>query len=229
MDSLINLTEGEKKLYQDGFYSGEFNEDLYIKRSIDDGSNKPKYYISVYTKINGLLRQQGYLYFYLDYENKQSNFIGIKVEKEYRNLNIASFLIATWIDLCMNNNYKLGINEKQRKPFLLYLLKTYGFEILDTSLYETRPDVITVCRSLDFSDKRKMLLFKDPKHEDNFIKTNVYKEDNYEIIHSGNGIIMLDNIILPLQNMNKNSIHYELLDEIMAEYKVENTISKHKK
>ena len=104
-----------------------------------------------------------------------------------------------------------------------------GFEILDTSLYETRPDVITVCRSLDFSDKRKMLLFKDSMHENNFIKTNIFKEDNYEIIHSNEGIIMLDNVILPLQNRHKNSVHYELLDELLAEYKVQNTISKHTK
>ncbi len=229
MNSLNNLTEGEKKLFKDGFYSGDFDENLYIKKAIDDGSGKPKFYISVYTNINGDLILQGYLYFYLDFENKQSNFIGIMVNKEYRNLNIASFLVANWIDLCMNNNYKLGVNDKQRKPFLLYLLKSYGFEILDTSLYETRPDVITVCRSLDFSDKRKMLLFKDSMHENNFIKTNIFKEDNYEIIHSNEGIIMLDNVILPLQNRHKNSVHYELLDELLAEYKVQNTISKHTK
>ncbi len=229
MDSLKNLSEGEKELYQSGFFSGNYDEDIYIKKSIDDGSNKPKFYISVYTNINGELRQQGYLYFYLDYETKQSNFIGIKVEPEYRNLNIASFLIATWIDLCMNNNYKLGVNEKQRKPFLLYLLKSFGFEILNTSLYKTRPDVITVCRSLDFKNKEKLLLFKDPKHEENFSKTTIFKEDNYRIIHSNSGIIMLDNVILPLQNMHKNPIHYELLDELLADYKTVNTINKHKK
>ncbi len=229
MDSLNNLSEGERQIFKEGFYSGEFDEDLYIKKAVDDGSGKPKFYISVFTKVNGELKMQGYLYFYLDFENKQSNFIGIMVNKEYRNLNIASFLVANWIDLCMNNNYKLGVNDKQRKPFLLYLLKSYGFEILDTSLYETRPDVITVCRSLDFSDKRKMLLFKDSMHENNFIKTNIFKEDNYEIIHSNEGIIMLDNVILPLQNRHKNSVHYELLDELLAEYKVQNTISKHSK
>ena len=229
MDTLNNLKEGEKTLYQTGFYAGNYDEDLYIKKSIDDGSHRPKFYISVYTRINNELRQQGYLYFYLDYETKQSNFIGIKVEPEYRNLNIASFLIATWIDLCLNNGYKLGVNEKQRKPFLLYLLKTFGFEILNTSLYETRPDVITCCRSLDYSNKSKMLFFKDPKHEENFLKTNIIKEDNYQIIHSTNGIIRLDNIILPLQNMHHNPVHYELLDDLMAEVKTNITIAKHKK
>ena len=229
MDTLNKLNDGEKTLYQTGFFSGNYSEDLYLKKSIDDGSHKPKFYISVYTRINNELRQQGYLYFYLDYETKQSNFIGIKVEPEYRNLNIASFLIATWIDLCLNNGYNLGVNEKQRKPFLLYLLKTFGFEILDTSLYETRPDVITCCRSLDYTNKAKMLLFKDPKHEENFIKTNIMKEDNYQIIHSTNGIIRLDNIILPLQSAHRNPAHYELLDEMIAELKTNHIISKHKK
>ena len=73
--------------------------------------------------------------FYLDKENKTSEFIGIGVAPEYRDLNIGSFLIASWIDLCLNNGYDfLGANKKQRKPFLLYLLKTYGFEIFDKSI-----------------------------------------------------------------------------------------------
>ena len=229
MEALKNLSDGEKTLYQSGFYSGDYSEDLYFKKSIDDGSHKPKFYISVYTRINNELRQQGYLYFYLDYETKQSNFIGIKVEPKYRNLNIASFLIATWIDLCLNNGYNLGVNEKQRKPFLIYLLKTFGFEILDTSLYQSRPDVITCCRYLDYSKKDKLLLFKDSKHESNFMKTTIFNEDNYKIIHDTSGIVLLDNIILPLQNSKRNPVHYELLDELVAEMKTNHTISKHKK
>lgn len=228
MKSFKNLEEGNKVLYREGFFSGDYNQDLYIKKSIDDGSNKPKFFISAYTTINGNLRQQGYIYFYLDYETKSSNFIGIKVESDYRNLNIASFLVASWIDFCKNNGYDyLGVHPKQRKPFLLYLLKTYGFEILDKSLYDTRKDVITICRSLDLEDKRKLLLFKDPKHEKVFIGTNIYQHDNYEIIHNSDGIIKLDDIILPLQNMRRNPINYELLDFLKAQEKIETVISRH--
>ena len=83
--------------------------------------------------------------------------------------------------------------------------------------------------SLNYADKTKMLLFKDSKHEEVFKKTNIMKEDNYQIIHSINGIVRLDNIILPLQNMHRNPVHYELIDELIAEVKTNITISKHKK
>lgn len=228
MKRFENLEEGNKVLYKKGYFSGDYNQDLYIKKAVDDGSNKPKFFISAYTSINGNLRQQGYIYFYLDYETRSSNFIGIKVENDYRNLNIASLLVASWIDFCKNNGYDfLGVNHKQRKPFLLYLLKTYGFEILDKSLYDTRKDVITICRSGDFNDKRKLLLFKDSKHEQVFIGTDIYQHDNYEIIHNTDGIILLDSIILPLQNMRRNPVNYELLDFVQANKKVETVISRH--
>ena len=230
MGKLENIDIGDRQLYKTGFFSGDYNQDLYLKRSIDDGSNKPKFYIGAFSNINGRLIQQGYLYFYLDYETKTSSFIGIAVEEEFRNLNIASFLVASWIDLCMNNGYDfLGTYEKQKKPFLLYLLKTYGFEILDKTQYETRPDVISVCRNIEKQDKRKYLLFRDKKHEKAFMTTNVYTHDNYEIIDNTKGKIVLDNVILPLQNMKKNRIRYELLDKVIAENKTDEVISRHKR
>lgn len=230
MSKLENLPEGERQIYKDGFFSGDYNQDLYLKKSVMDESNRPKFFLSVFSKINGELVQQGYLYFFLDYETKASYFIGVKVFEEYRNLNIGSFLVASWIDLCMNHGYNfLGVNEKQRKPFLLYLLKTYGFEILDKSLYSTRPDVISICRNENLLDKSKMLLFKDQKHEKVFIGTNIYKSDNYKIIHNQGGVIVLDNVILPLQSRTRNQVDYALRDQIMAEIKTETVISKHKR
>lgn len=230
MSKLENLETGKRTLYSSGYFSGDYNQELYLKRAVDDGSNKPKFYISVFSNINDNLVQQGYLYFYLDFETKRSHFIGVKVEEEYRDLNIGSFLVASWIDFCLNNGFDfLGVNEKQRKPFLLYLLKTYGFEILDKSLYEVRPDVISICRSLDKNDKRKFLLFRDFKHEKNFIGTNIYKSDNYEIIHSDAGIMHLDDIILPLQDRKRNQVKYELLDLDLAESKTNTIISRHKR
>lgn len=225
-----NMQPNDKVLYSDRVFSKDFDQKLFLRRSIDDGSNRPKYYLNVLTNINGKLVQQGYLYFYLDYEKKTSDFIGIKVNEEYRNLNIGSFLIATWIDLCFNNGYNfLGTSEKQRKPFLLYMLKTYGFEILDRSLYDKRPDVITICRSIDLLDRKKYLLFRDPKHESNFKQTNIYSHDNYETVHNTDGMILLDNVVLPLQSRRRNLAPYSLLDAIKAEEKSKITISNHKK
>lgn len=228
MGIIENIEEGNSKLYSTGYFSGEYNQELYLKKTAMDKSNRPRYYINVFSKINGELVEQGYLYFYLNYEEKTSYFIGVNVKEEYRNLNIGSFLVASWIDLCLNNGYDfLGVNAKQRKPFMLYLLKTYGFEILDKSLYESRPDVISICRNADFSDKNKYLLFRDSKHEEIFTKTNVFKTDNYKIAHSKEGIIHLDDIILPLQSRRKNQVDYELLDKTLAETKSENVISRH--
>lgn len=230
MGKIENLEIGNRLLYSEGYFSGNYNQDLYIKRSNDDGSNRPKYFLSAFTNLNGELRQQGFLYFYLDHDTKSSYFIGIKVEEPYRNLNIGSFLVASWIDLCLNNGYDfLGVHEKQRKPFLLYLLKTYGFEILDKSLYDTRPDVISICRDKDLERKEKLLLFRDSKHEQTFMGTNIYKTDNYKIIHSPEGIIHLDNIILPLQSRKRNQIQYELLNQELAELKADTVISRHRK
>ncbi len=230
MAKLEQLNEGESTLYKDGFFSGDFNQDLYLKKSKMDVSNRPKYVLRVYSKINGELVLQGYLYFFLDYKTKASYFIGLKVMEEFRNLNIGSFLVASWIDLCINNGYNfLGVNEKQRKPFLLYLLKTYGFEIFDKSLYQTRPDVISICRNIDFIDKSKMLLFKNEKHEKVFMGTNIYKSDNYKIIHDTKGVIILDNVILPLQSRKKVQVDYTLIDEALAKTKTESVISNHKR
>lgn len=232
MSKLENLEIGNKELYSTGYFSGEYNQDLYLKRAVDDGSNHPKFYIGAFTNINGELVRQGYLYFYLDYEDgiKISTFIGMSVEEQFRNLNIGSFLIASWIDLCLNNGYDfLLAHKKQRKPFLLYLLKTYGFEVFDKSLYSARSDVISICRSSDLNDRRKLLLFKDSKHEDVFAKTNVYKHDNYKIIHSTNGVILLDKVILPLQDAKRSPVEYELLDEELAENKAHTIIYRHKR
>lgn len=230
MSKLENLDTQERTLYKEGYFSGDYDQTLYLKRSVDDGSNKLKVYISAYSRINGELIQQGCIYFYLDPELHSSDFIGEKVKPEFRNLNIGSFLVASWIDLCLNNNYEfLGAHEKQRKPFLLYLLKTYGFEIFDKSLYETRPDVISILRSPDVLDKRKYLFFRDPKHEAIFKKTNVFQHDNYDLVPKPDGFIHLDNVILPLQNGKKNRIKYELWEDSIAEAKAEEVISRHKK
>ena len=230
MDALKNIPEGERILYKDNIFSGNYDQSIFLKKANDDGSHRPKYYISAFSPKDGMLSMQGYLYFYLDYETKKSYFVGVKVYPEFRNLNIASFLVATWIDLCLSNGYDfLGVNQKQRKPFLLYLLKTYGFEILDKSLYDTRPDVITICRNEDLLDYTKYLSFQDPKHESSFTKTNIWKEDNYHIIHDLEGFITLDNVILPLQNAKKANIDYQLVDTFIARAKTEETIKKHTK
>lgn len=229
MRKLENLEFGENVLYSTGYFSGNYEQILYLKRSIDDGSKRPKFYLSVFSNIHGELVQQGYLYFYLDYVEHVSYFIGIKVHPKYRDLHIGSFLIAHWIHLCFDYGYDvLGVNQKQRKPFLLYLLKTYGFELSDLSLYESSPDVIFIAKSILKEDHRKFLLFRDSKHERAFMKTNIYRSDNYVIAHNDTDLIILDQVLLPLQNRKRCRADYMLLDYDLASKKSQFVLSRHK-
>ena len=97
------LDTSVKYMYSTEYFSGDYNHNIYIMRAKEDDSRKPKFYIRATSNINGEEVIQGYMYFYLDYENKTSDFIGIKVHEQYRNLNISSLLISIWIDLCLNN------------------------------------------------------------------------------------------------------------------------------
>lgn len=227
MSILKNMNPKDQIIYDDRAISGNYDQTLFLKRAMGNPNEDPIFYIRAYGKTNDELVPQGYIYFHLNHETKSSSFVGVKVEEEFRNLNIASFLVASWIDLCMNNGYDfLGVKQKQRKPFLLYLLKKYGFEVLDKSLYETRPDVIAICRDYQYP-KQKLLLFKDQKHENAFAKTNVFKDDNYQLVRDTHGIVVLDNIILPLQGQKKANVNYSLLDEVLATEKTESTLKSH--
>lgn len=228
MEYFDRLVDRDKKLYSTDFYSGEYDHNIYLVRAKDDDSLKPKFYIWATTNVNGVEEKQGYLYFYLDPINRTSSFIGTKVLDKYQGLNISSLLVSVWIDLCLNNGIDfLSSNEKQRKPFLIYLLKKFGFEIFDKNLYETSNDVISICRR-DY-DKSKLLLFKNDMHEKVFKGTNVFNTGNYEIIHSFDGVEHLDDIIMPLQHFKSKNINYNLMYYDKAKVKVKNVLKNHKK
>ena len=230
MNIIKNIDIGNSLLYADNYFSNDYQHILYLKRVPNDANNKHKFYMNVYSFIDGELIHQGYLYFYIDFNSKTSSFIGLGVKQTFRNMNIGSLLIASWIDLCLNNNiYFLDTNEKQRKPFLLYLLKTYGFEVFDKSLYDTRNDVITICKSIDILDKRKFLLFKDSDHEKRFINTHIYQTDDYEITHSLLNLMTLDKVILPLNEIKRNLVKYNLLNREKVLEKTKLVLSRHKK
>ena len=221
MENFEKLEEGQKVLFEEGFYSGQYDQDIYIRKAIHDNNSPvkmPIFFISAVSMIDGHLTEQAHLYFYLDEITLTS----------YQN--IGSFLISYWINLCLKNGYEfLETTEKQKKPFLLYLLKTYGFEVSDLSLYETRPEVISICKSLDPGDSRKFLLFKNMNHEIQLSRTNVFKEDNYEIIHDASNYKILDCVLVPLQGCKKNPIIYKLQDYDFANEKSTDIIEKHRK
>jgi len=106
-----------------------------------------------------------------------------------------------------NNFYEYITNKKQRKPFLIYLLKLYGFEISDTTKYETARNTIYICKDLMSLDK--CLYFKSENEARNFRNSNMLKHDNYRILNSLEEIPIeiLDQVILTtpyeLQDFNK--------------------------
>ena len=53
----------------------------------------------------------------------------------------------------------------------------------------------------------------------------VYKKDNYQIVHDKKSVIVLDDVIMPLQNMSKESIDYYLFGLDKANEKVLKTMT----
>ena len=216
------------QLYSTSYFSNDYNHNIYYKYTNDAGQDK--IYISITTLINNQEVLQGYIYANVDNILNTSEFIGMKVEYKFRNQNIGSLLVSLWIDFCYNNGYDfLKTTNKQRKPFLLYLLKTYGFEVFNTRLYDTRKDVISICKKTDTEKQEKILLFKDKNHEKVFRNTNIFKTDNYQIANSTDNLTILDQVIMPLQNASRNPVNYELLDKQTADEKVNMVLSRHKK
>lgn len=227
---ITKLDFGERKVFSTDYFSGDYNQTLYIKKSVDDGSGRDKYYLQLYTLINGEPVMQGFIYFYLDFKNSACHFIGMRVIEQYRNLNIGSLLVSVWIDFCLNYGIEyIGVNHKQNKPFLLYMLKKYSFDVFDLNLYKTRSDVITICRSVDLKDTTKYLMFKDKRHQKNFIQTNSFKADNYKVIEDLLGCYDLDQVILPLQDIRRNPVDYYLQDKEYAAYESTRVLTSHRK
>ena len=226
---LDKLKEDKNIVYSTDYQSGNSRHVLYLKKALDDGSGLPKFYINALTMIKGKLVRQGFIYFYVDTVKRTSHFIGLGIEDEFRNLNIGNLLVAMWINFCFDNGLDfLGTNKKQRKPFLLYMLKKYGFDIPDVSLYDTSRDVISLYQNIDFDDKRKLLLFRDEKNGKKFSTMNIYKSDNYEIIRSSSGMIFLDRVIIPLEKVkDKEAVRYSLRDSELAKRKCSLVLDNH--
>ncbi|MCM1052998.1 MAG: GNAT family N-acetyltransferase [Ruminococcus sp.] len=174
-------------VYQNNVYR------ICLEKSFFKCQNLDQYFIKIYDKD---MHCVGYIYFYLDFNTKDCRYIGMYVKDAYRGLGFASLLMSYWLNICIDNDfYSCNTNKKQRKPFLLYLLKTYGFEIPDTSLYITSPHLISIYKDLDSTEK--CLLFKNERQAETFRQGTIMDGDNYQIISSPSlSHIHLDDVLL---------------------------------
>lgn len=186
----------EKIINDDLMFQGSVQR-TYIKKTRDSAGNRDYYFIYLY-KINenSDMNCQGYIYFYLDFDTKTSEYIGSYVKPDYRNNGLASLLTSSWIKLCLDYNINnLKTIRRQRKPFLLYLLKTYTFELPNVSVYQTSDNNIHIYRKDNSNEK--YLLFENKKQKETFRHGKIYREDNYNILDDpSSSYEKLDTVIL---------------------------------
>lgn len=181
MKSFFNIPYKECTLVKDGLVFGNWHQQISLTRYHCDTDIYDRYYLrsKIVTKDYSV-HDLGYLYFNIDPKTNKSKFIGVCVSEEYRNCGLASLLISSWIELCLDNGFEdLSTIPKQKKTFILYLLKKYSFELKNLNTYNTSQDVVYICKKENTNDK--LIMFKNPYKEVNFRNSNIMKTDNYKI------------------------------------------------
>lgn len=179
--NLFNMPYNKKILIYGNY---EERERVYFEKVYFPHKSVNQYFIKLF-KLNkyGTYLCDGYIYFYLDLLKKESNFIGLWVKPERRNEGLAQVLISYWVNLCLENGiYDLNTIHKQRKPFILYLLKKFKFDLLNIKLYESSLNTINICKCLD--NDVKCLYFKNPLQAETFKNSKILESDNYIILDS---------------------------------------------
>lgn len=179
------------------FYNNDKIHRLYLSKSFFASANKDQYFLKIFHYTpNKALTCEGYIYFYLDTTTCESSFIGAFVKPEYRGQGLSSYLFAAWIKFCLEAGfYHIKTSTKQRKPFLIYQLKTFSFEIEDPTLYGKSNYTINICKKDD--DRTKYLHFQLPEDAKRFAKGAVMHGDNYAILDTiDESTIILDDVLL---------------------------------
>lgn len=172
-------------------------QNITLSRYLCESDKCDRYYLRVNIIENGKSLNQGYLYFYLEPTTHESKFVGASIKDEYRNSGLCSLLISSWIDLTLNDGFiNLSTNPKQKKPFLLYLLKKYAFEVTNLNTYLTSDKVVYICKKHN-DYNHKYISFKSIQEERRFKTSNIMKTDNYEIVNRDDEAVeILDSVAL---------------------------------
>lgn len=219
---LKKLEYNEKTLFKNNLFYKDLQQIILLSKYHCDTDIKDRYYLRANILDNNKrLINQGFLYFYIDFSNQESNFIGVGVNDAYRNQGIASLLISSWIQLCLDESiYNLSTITKQRKPFILYLLKKYQFELANIKDYQTSSKTVYICKKDNSFEK--FLIFKNKYEKERFENSKVMIKDNYHIIDNlENEITIIDQVCL--------STPYYLQDQDKAYQKSLNCYNKYKR
>lgn len=193
---MMSILQKKDRLLIDTYYNNNKLRRLYLEKTYFVAKDINQYFIKLYgIDINGKYSCEGYIYFYLDDLKKESSFIGLYVNPECRNEGLASFLIANWLKICMDfGYYKFTTTKKQRKPFLIYLLKKMGFEIEDSSKYDKSNFTIKIYQSP--LNNNKYLEFKYAEFARKFMNSSIALEDNYCLLpRVSEGINYIDQVL----------------------------------
>lgn len=210
--------ENKEKIFYDSFHRE--NGDVLIYFSKHSSANDlPRFYFSFYEK-EALF---AYIYFYLNMGEKTSKFIGMYVNEEKRNEGYAKLLLSTWIQFCLHHSIEIiQTIERQRKPFIIYLLKTFGFDLLNEEKKQKDRRKIAICKKEDSCSKCLHFYYKN--QEMGFLNSHIMKEDNYEILSlfdlENPNIQVLDSILLLKSYVAyDNETTYEKAKQILKKYK----------
>lgn len=197
MINLKKINYNKIEVLESRLENPNYLQKIIIKKVYSAWDNKDHYFIYL-EKINpdGNYEKQGYLYFYYNEQDKRSEFIGLYINPKYRNQGFASLLISCWIRICIDNELSIiRTIQKQQKPFLIYLLKLYYFELQNKELYKIHSSLIDICKKEN--DKTKYLYFHNSIQAQQFSKGKIYQEDNYQILDDlPEDLKILDSVIL---------------------------------
>ena len=214
--------EYNKKYLLDTFINEDgYIKSLYLIKTLNKATKQDNYYLKLYlNSYDGNEFLLGYLYFFVTPKERKSKYVGTFVEPNNRDSGIASFLTSAWIKFCLEHNLDiLKTNRKQEKPFLLYLLKKYYFEINNPNLYETHEKTVFICKQ--DNNGKKVLYFNNDNIKNVFLRSSIFSKDNYEVIESlTNDTSVLDRVILnQIYHLIDNDLGYEKAEKVYKKYK----------
>lgn len=218
MSFFENIPYKKEFIIKDNFKNQ--NARIVLSRHFCTTDKYDRYYLRAQLKEEEQRENQGFLYFYIDKDLKESKFIGLGIKEKYRDLKLGSLLISSWIDLSLTEGFSnLNTNVKQKKPFLLHMLKKYSFEVENINTYFTSTKTVHICKKNN-NYNHKYISFANQQEERRFKNSNIMKTDNYEIVNENDDDVeIIDSVVLYSP--------YYLQDQEKAYQKVLQSYQKH--